>query len=306
MDFIDLLKNFLLDITAQEAVWIAVIFVILLLIGFATKIVDSFVSFNGIILIITLLICSVILVQGSSLLYKKYSEKQRKANMYLSRRFSSDEVAKRYKDSVLDEKIFSQPDGIAKIPQDTSKEKLLTTPLENNSTARVENTDTKYSRNEDNIPEESVEEDILMYKYLGKEKAIKNKSTKDLKIRPNMETSDEKFLKSGTNTNSAIKTTGRYIKTKYTDSEIIDFLELISKIAGYEAILKVQKIIFQAAEFSGKEHTLYVSLADYAYLCSLNLCEKFIFEFSSVKKTNKEELIIVALPEFYKILLGFK
>ncbi len=93
---------------------------------------------------------------------------------------------------------------------------------------------------------------------------------------------------------------------KYSQAEAKKELDKIYKDYGLEAIFYLQDLIVKSKKFEGNSDIIYMKIDDFAFLCSINLCNKYFYDFNEAKENHNEFYLIVVLPEFVLALENYK
>ncbi|MCL2567641.1 MAG: hypothetical protein FWE18_06090 [Alphaproteobacteria bacterium] len=96
-------------------------------------------------------------------------------------------------------------------------------------------------------------------------------------------------------------------RMQYSEVEIKNSLDKIVDDFGFEAIFYLQRVVLNARELAGSPNVVYMKLEDYAFICSMNICNKYLYDFSSMKDSNQREgyFLVLVIPEFVVALNNY-
>lgn len=88
------------------------------------------------------------------------------------------------------------------------------------------------------------------------------------------------------------------VSRQYTKEDARNSLDKIYKTYGVDTIIYMQNMILKAKKLKDNNNVIYLSLNDYANICSMNLCNKYYYEFNDVKEKTDEFYLVLLLPVF--------
>jgi hypothetical protein len=92
---------------------------------------------------------------------------------------------------------------------------------------------------------------------------------------------------------------------KYSEIEAKNSLDKIYNNYGLDTIFYLQDVLLNAKKLEGSSEAVYISLEDYAFMCSMNICNKYLYDFNDVKRTRGGPYLIVVIPEFLSTLENY-
>ena len=87
-------------------------------------------------------------------------------------------------------------------------------------------------------------------------------------------------------------------RMKYSEAEVKNSLDKIYSNYGLDTIFYMQDVLLRAIKLQGSDEAIYIKLEDYAFICSMNICNKYLYDFNDVKKDLGGQYLVVVVPEF--------
>ncbi|MDR2007670.1 MAG: hypothetical protein LBQ34_01695 [Alphaproteobacteria bacterium] len=96
-------------------------------------------------------------------------------------------------------------------------------------------------------------------------------------------------------------------RIQYSETEIRNSLDKIVNDFGFEVIFYFQRVILNARRLDDMPNVIYMKLEDYAFICSMNICNKYIYEVNSLRDSVQREgfFLVLVVPEFITALTNY-
>ncbi|MDR0483822.1 MAG: hypothetical protein LBH40_00890 [Alphaproteobacteria bacterium] len=96
-------------------------------------------------------------------------------------------------------------------------------------------------------------------------------------------------------------------KIRYTEEDVRNSLNKIVDDFGYEGIFYLQRVVLNARRSETSNDVILMKLEDYAFICSMNLCNRYFYDFNDLKDSVQREgfFLVLVVPEFIQGLTNF-
>jgi hypothetical protein len=96
-------------------------------------------------------------------------------------------------------------------------------------------------------------------------------------------------------------------RMQYSEADIRNSLDKIVEDFGFEAIFYLQRVVLNARQLEGSSNVIYMKLEDYAFICSMNICNKYLYDFNALKDSVQRQgyFLVLVIPEFVAVLNNY-